>query len=398
MFNEYNPMQYLAIDIANYFGHDKMEYEDRIEWVKKNIDDLELLSTIADEPYLYMKAVNALRQTQQGQEVGHTVALDAICSGLQIMSAVMGCKAGCTLTGLVLPNKRTDAYTLLTQSMNEHMDEDIEISRAEAKSAVMKGFYGSVKVPKEIFGDLLPQFFETLERECPGAYELLELLRNAWNPDVDINSWALPDGHQAVVPVTTTIETKVHVEELRYTPVVRVQVIESTEKGVSLISNVVHSIDAYVLRTLIRRCNYSPRKLNDALKYLKTAYISNEESVQSRRYEETNIVDMTMLDEVDIRTMATYPPAMRAALIRMIEMSLKHKPFEIITIHDSFACSPVNCNQMRRVYADIMGDLVESTIIDDILNQLYQSDAVVEKRDNVQELATIVRQSNYGIS
>jgi hypothetical protein len=53
---------------------------------------------------------------------------------------------------------------------------------------------------------------------------------------------------------------------------------------------------------------------------------------------------------------------------------------------------------MRRVYADIMGDLVESTIIDDILNQLYQSDAVVEKRDNVQELAAIVRQSNYGIS
>lgn len=398
MFKEYSPMQYLAIDISNQYGNglDKETYETRIAWVKHKVDRLEEFQDKAEEPFLYKKAVNAFRQAQAGIPTGHVVGLDCASSGLQLMSAMMGCEKGMALTGLIHPNIRADSYTLITKAMNEKVP--VQITRKEAKQAIMTGLYGSTKVPKEVFGDLVDTFYETMHEQAPGAMQLLELLRQAWNPDVDRNTWSLPDGYLAMVPITETVDKKIHIAQLRYTPVVRVQVVAPKETGLSLIANCTHSVDAYVLRTLVRRCNYSVRDVNAALRTLKTNMTcATEVSEPEQRYLDTGIVDMTMID-MPRHEIIGYPQEMKDKLIRMLEMCLEHKPFEIITIHDDFKCSPVNANQMRRVYADIIGDLVDSTLIDDLLNQLYQDDKVIEKHGNVKELAKIVRESNYGIS
>ena len=108
------------------------------------------------------------------------------------------------------------------------------------------------------------------------------------------------------------------------------------------------------------------------------------------------MVDMTMIYATEAE-MAGFPKVMREKLVRMLELCLTHKPFEIVVIHDSYAVHPNNCNQLRKVYADIMGDLTESTLIDDLLNQLYQDDDVVGKLGNTKQLADTARQSNYGI-
>ena len=102
--------------------------------------------------------------------------------------------------------------------------------------------YGSTKVPRDIFGEeLLPLFYSTMEKVAPGAMKLLALLRAAWNPDADINTWSLPDGHMAVVPVTEVVEKRICIAELKYTPVIEVEMVMPKEKGISLIANVVHS-------------------------------------------------------------------------------------------------------------------------------------------------------------
>lgn len=79
----FNGIEYIAIDVANSFGHDKMEFEDRIKWVKDNIDNLEALESGADKKTLplYRKAVMALRKAMKGEATGHLVGLDATCSG-----------------------------------------------------------------------------------------------------------------------------------------------------------------------------------------------------------------------------------------------------------------------------------------------------------------------------
>ena len=143
---QFNPMQYLAIDIANHFGLDKLNYEDRIDWVKTNIDDLEQFTSTADEPLLYAKAVHAFRQSQAGIPTGHTVAFDATCSGLQLMSLLTNCKKGMSLTGLINPDKRSDAYTEITEYINYLLKQDgidsVEVSRKDAKKAIMTSLYG----------------------------------------------------------------------------------------------------------------------------------------------------------------------------------------------------------------------------------------------------------------
>ncbi|WP_273637064.1 DNA-directed RNA polymerase [Moraxella catarrhalis] len=135
----FNPMQYLAIDIANHFGLDKLNYEERIDWVKTNINSLENMTEQAEEPILFAKAVHALRQTQQGIPTGHTVAFDATCSGLQIMSVLMRCRSGAYLTGLIDPNNRIDAYTLITDAMNTELAKkgmQVSVSRKDSKKAI----------------------------------------------------------------------------------------------------------------------------------------------------------------------------------------------------------------------------------------------------------------------
>lgn len=163
--------------------------------------------------------------------------------------------------------------------------------------------------------------------------------------------------------------------------------------------NVIHSVDSYVLRSLIRRCNYSIRDVKNAIAVIKNCKGKHYPKPSDYMYSwaNTGIVDMTMINATPVEILG-FPTEMRKQLLRMLEMCLTHKPFEIITIHDDFKCSPVNANQMRRVYADIIGDLVDSTLVDDLLNQVYQDDKRVEKHGNVKELAKIARESNYGIS
>lgn len=134
----YNPMQYIAIDIANNFGLDKVNYEDRIKWVKDNINNIENLESQAEEPYLYSRAVRVLRDSQAGKPTGHTVALDSASSGLQLMSAMMRDLDACIMTGL--GDNRIDAYTIITDEMNKLMKEDgleeVFVTRKQAKEAV----------------------------------------------------------------------------------------------------------------------------------------------------------------------------------------------------------------------------------------------------------------------
>ena len=80
-FQQFTGWEYLCIDLANHYGLDKELFEDRIQWVKTNIVRLEELTQDAEEPYLYYKAVRALRDSMNGIPTNHTVALDSASSG-----------------------------------------------------------------------------------------------------------------------------------------------------------------------------------------------------------------------------------------------------------------------------------------------------------------------------
>ena len=77
----YTGCEYLMIDAATNFGLSKVTFEERIQWTKDNLNTLESLLPDAKDKPLYLKAVNAIRDTQAGKAIGHMVGLDASSSG-----------------------------------------------------------------------------------------------------------------------------------------------------------------------------------------------------------------------------------------------------------------------------------------------------------------------------
>src|SRR5579875_2162933 len=135
MMETFTGWEYLLIDLANAFGLDKKLFSERIQWANANLDKLESLVDQADSKPLFYKAMLAIRKVQAKKPTGHLVGFDACCSGIQVMSALTGCVAGATATGLVDPTKRADAYGMLRDTMADILGGAVKVDRGDAKQA-----------------------------------------------------------------------------------------------------------------------------------------------------------------------------------------------------------------------------------------------------------------------
>ncbi len=160
------------------------------------------------------------------------------------MSVLMRDLDACITTGL--GDNRIDAYTVVTDEMNRLMKEDgleeVFVTRKQAKESCMTAAYGSVAIPKAVFGeDLLPYFYAALNNKFSGAVTLLETLKASWNSHADSHQWVMPDNHFVYIPVMTTKTTRHKVAELGYNMQFNCAFQQPKDKGISNIANVVHS-------------------------------------------------------------------------------------------------------------------------------------------------------------
>lgn len=411
--NCYSGFEYLLIDAANSFGLDKLLFEERIQWGREHLDELESLTDKAESAYLYMKSVAAIRKAQKGIPTGHLVALDAVCSGMQIMSAITGCLSGARATGLVDPNRRADAYTELTQRMQVILGSNIHVTRKDAKAALMTSCYGSKEQPKIIFGEdtqELAAFYRACMEMAPGAFELLQELLDTWQPYALVHAWKLPDGFDARVKVMQREETRIEVDELDHASFTyEYYVNQGSKKGLSNVANVVHSIDAFILREMVRRCNHhglNIKAINDWLTGAVlersmgcTVYaepLEGEHRYFVEQYERSKQPTAAILPWLNSTNVHDLPLGLLHDLIRITNSMLEYKAFPVVTIHDSFASHPNNCNTVRYWYKEIMAELADSEILSDIMSQLHQSPGKYEKLSS--DLSKYIRQSNYALS
>ena len=68
-FQHLTPYQYILVDVANAWGLDKLTWDERIQWTRKNLTQLESLHSQAETPPLYFAAVQALRDAEKGIEL-----------------------------------------------------------------------------------------------------------------------------------------------------------------------------------------------------------------------------------------------------------------------------------------------------------------------------------------
>lgn len=415
---KFSGYEYVMIDISNQFGNDKLSFEDRIRWVHENMDDLESLVDQAETQPLYMKAVMTLRKAQKGIPSGHLVGFDACASGIQVMSALTGCYVGAKSTGLV-GDERSDVYTLCTAEMNNILHTQglsVDISRKDAKRALMTSYYGSKAVPKELFGEDTPEltaFYQAAQAIAPGAWELLQDLLASWQPFALKHQWKLPDGYDAVVKVMEKVSARIEIDELEHaTFTYEFHENIGTKTGLSNVANAIHSVDAYVLRCIHRRCNYDPSVVETAYvallaeKDLRDTYgvqpcgSLNPDSKLAYYLEQaqrSGMVDVVVLPYIkDGKDTQYLPTEYLEKLLTIVEGMLQYTPFPVVTIHDEFKCHPNKMNHLRQQYINVFAELAESRLLDDILSQIHGIPGTFVKLS--QDLGDHIRNSNYALS
>ena len=330
------------------------------------------------------------------------------------MSAITGCMDGAKATGLVDPDVRPDAYTLVTNEMNNILGGTIQISRNDAKKAVMTAFYGSKQTPKAIFGEdtqELNAFYKAVSRVAPGPWELLQVLLDSWQPNALKHSWVLPDNYHAEVKVMQKVEARIEVDELNHsTFTYEFHDNVGSLKGLSNAANVVHSIDAYVLRNIHRRCNYDAVLVKRVANIIwneleeRRAYSNEyEPSVGSEQiqvyvslFQANKIVDPVIFPHIDFKNVCGIPTDMLYDLHKLATSMLQYAPFPVVTIHDEFKCHPNNMNYLRQTYANILAELAESDVLQNILQQIYKSNGIYVKKST--DLSKFIRNSNYALT
>lgn len=410
---QFTGWQYLLIDAANQFGHDKLVYEERLKWAEENLDNLEDLARGKDwkEKPQYLKACMAIRKAQRGEPSGHLVGFDAICSGMQIMSVLTGCIDGARATGLIDPDRRADAYTECSAIMSEILGFTVENQRSKIKTAVMTSLYGSRKEPENLFGedtDELAAFKQAMFKLAPGAVELLGILLESWDPNTYAHTWQLPDGFDSVIKVMQTVEKRIEVDELYHSSFI-FQYEENlpAPKGVSNAANMVHSVDAYVLRQMIRRCSMD-RDLVRFMRDLMTAELLdrhlngwNQPAVLGENHQrlmlmvEAEMPDPLAFELMDAYSARSVPTTLLKKLVNLADSMLDHPAFPMMAVHDEFKCHPNNLNHLRKHYNNTLADLAESETLTFILRRLMKTTGTVTK---LGDIAGYIRNANYALS
>lgn len=404
--------QWLLIDAANHFGHDKLLFEERIKWTEDNIGNLHSMADQAEHKPLFIKAVMAIDKARRGVSTGHMVGVDACCSGIQIMSALTGCVSGARATGMVDPNRRADAYSETTALMVTELGGAVNVSRGDAKKAVMTSFYGSKEIPKALFGEDTPEldaFYAAITTLAPGAWELLQVLLQSWRPYALSHEWKLPDGYDARVKVMRKQEVRIEVDELEHsTFTYEFYENQGEKKGLSNVANVTHSMDAYVLREMHRRCNYYQPKIQAVDRWIEIEliarglgqqpsdeYLSHKVNYYRDQYTRSTLASTVILPYLTPDTIRCLTTDHLQALAAIITEMLKFKPFPLVTVHDEFKAHANNINCVRWHYKEILADIADSNVLDDLLTQIYGTPGSFDKLSF--NLAAQIRESNYAL-
>lgn len=397
----FNAKQYLQIDIANNMGHDKLNWNDRIEWFNSNEHQLLKLLPKAEKPALYFAGVQAWEATKNKKATGYPVSLDATSSGIQILSVLAGDEQAAKLSNVVDTGHRSDAYTALYEAMKRRTGSKAKYGREDLKRAVMTSYYGSEQVPRDVFGEgvLLDKFFETLEQETPYIWSLNKAFLKFWDPEALKYSWAMPDNFHVHIKVMGAVQDTVKFlgEEFTTTKYEN----RPQESGRSLGANVTHSVDGFVVRELVRRCNFEPGKKKTIQSLLLEGPgrvklgSPNEKDLMVLRlwqlYEESGYLSSRILDYLDAGNLGLTNPDTIQDMIN----SLPEKPFRIIPVHDCFRVHPNYGNDLRKQYNLQMSLIAKSNMLQHILTQLLNKKVEVTKQADLSQAAL---NANYALS
>lgn len=393
-FQSFNGKQYLQIDIANNFGLDKLDWDDRLTWFSDNENKLLSLLNQAKEPSLYYAGVRAWEKVKKKEIVNYPISLDATASGLQILSCLTGDISTARICNVVDTGHRRDAYTEYFNHMLTKVEDKSSINRDDLKSAVMTAFYGSTRRPKDIFGEgeLLLKFLETANELTPGAWELNIAWLSLWNPTVKEYNWILPDNFHVKMEVLSKVKENVHFKNAPYEIIYTVN--EPKKEGRSLSANTTHSVDGYIVKEIVRRASTSPElvKYIRGMHPLRRSSCSHMVQTLMNLHASTGMLSARILPYISPENISLID---KTALEELLE-SIPDKPFNILPTHDCFRVLPNYGNQIRKLYNTLLMEVARGNLLSHLIGSVTGVPTTVNKLDP--EMYLLIKDSNYSLS
>lgn len=290
--------RYLKIAIANELYTDKCTEDQAIEWFdSKSSEELDELAK--DSPIAWT-LVQDYKIALTGAPIGTIVHWDATNSGLQIYSLIGKDRETGKLCNVFNTGIFADAYQALANMLNKLTDTN-KFNRSNVKKAFMTFLYGSMMnnilnqiedpnngVTKGI-GEFFPQslsdkekwtlFTESMEQIAPAAIKLMEIIFSFKDENKTKYNWVMPDGFKVETTMTVTYCNRDDDKDNKR-PAIRgwfmdkagkthegsisVIVEEYDELSRALAPNVIHSIDSYIARLVISRCDFPIHFIHDS--------------------------------------------------------------------------------------------------------------------------------------
>ena len=291
------------------------------------------------------------------------VGLDCASSGLTIFGCMTRCRKTIEATG-VLGEKPGDFYSHFGENLGNLLTIKGTVpTRKELKACLVPYYYMGLKGIEAIFGkDQIPVFQDKYLEICPGAGKARDTLVASWDSNATRYQWATPDGYEPMVYVIGDNPDS-HMEyynqegKQNFSCTVRQpkpKVYRMEAKTLGLGSHVVHAMDAFILREVIRASTINTLKIMLSTRYNPNGVERITKPIQA--YYETGIISLEIVSAM--APGVKLPDDVYTALTEYIGLfATTSEDYYVWSIHDEFRVLPHYVDNLRRsvnvIYANI---------------------------------------------
>ena len=285
-------------------------------------------------------------------------------------------------------NMPSDIYTTIGEEIRATFNLG-DIPRKVIKKALMAWGYGGYSHLCQLCDvkqDTLNAVMFDIAKDLgfTGIFTMRQACLDAWDESALEHKWELPDGYEIHQIITQdSFARDVMTGEYIY-PAKRVEItLNGKQRGIdcrwskigtrnqkesgtrSIGANLIHSLDAYLMRELVRRCKQDfvikPEEFSKVIEYSFDIKVKDKKAEDLyHMWEETNIVSLNILNHLSYED---YLPRAYWEAINQVIQDLPQEGFDIRPIHDEFACLPRYANEMRYQFNHLIAELYLSTIL-----------------------------------
>ena len=297
--------EWLAFQVATTYGKDKDTREDRIDWTQSNHQLITSVATdpisylheweVAAEPWTFLAACDEYYHCIIKRDRHHTnlpVAVDATCSGLQILAGLARDASTAALVNVLPSDKPQDAYKVIAEEAKPHVPECIQphMDRKTTKRTVMTVPYNAkpfsnrgyirealkekgVEVEKDDLTATVKAVRDAMNAIVPGPMKVMRWIESEVAAAIDRGAteleWVTPSGF---VVTQKLMKKKIQLIELQLLG--RCQIRVATEDGDKVdknhhknatAPNLIHSLDASLLHLSALRFNSPISLIHDSV-------------------------------------------------------------------------------------------------------------------------------------